>query len=241
MTLYAGTSGWAYREWKPAFYPDGLPQRRWLEHYCSRLGACEINATYYRLQESDTFARWLAAAPGDFRFAAKAHRRITHRRTLAVDPDTRLFLDRYLASLAAFGDKLGAVLFQFPPYRRRDDAALASFLESLPKGLRFAVEFRDESWSDSAVAERIAGHGGTVCISDTSGNVPEALPPGPLGYVRLRSERYSEEQRQGWRALLAKEAENREVFAFAKHEGIPPGDPYGGIGLACWLVANVAA
>lgn len=236
MTLHAGTSGWAYREWKPDFYPQSLPQSRWLQHYCARLGACEINATYYRLQERETFLKWGSSAPEGFWFATKAHRRITHRRTLAIDGSTRAFLNRYLESVSTLGGKLGAILFQFPPYRQRDDDGLRSFLASLPPGTKFAVEFRDDSWSDPTIPELIARSGGTVCVSDKTGDVPSALPPGPIGYVRLRSERYSDEQREGWRSLLLREAHNRRVFVFAKHEGIPAGDTYGGIGLACWLV-----
>jgi uncharacterized protein YecE (DUF72 family) len=241
MTLHAGTSGWAYKEWKPDFYPQKLPQRQWLEHYCSRLGACEINATYYRLQAPDTFVKWLTSTPDDFRFAAKAHRRITHRRNLAVDDATRAFLDRYLASVSTLGNKLGAILFQFPPGMSRDDDALRSFLGALPDDRPFAVEFRDDSWSDPSVAGLIAARGGTVCVSDTSGEIPAALPPGPIGYIRLRSERYSDDQREKLRTVLLHEAGRRDVFVFAKHEGIPVEDSHGGIGLACWLVANVAA
>jgi uncharacterized protein YecE (DUF72 family) len=238
MTLHAGTAGWAYREWKPAFYPQSLPQSRWLEHYCTQLGACEINATHYRLQAKDTILKWLTAAPPGFRFATKAHRRITHRGALAVDDGTRDFMGRYLDSVLALGDRLGAILYQFPPYRARDDDGLQSFLDSLPGGTPFAVEFRDQSWSDSSVAERIAASGGTICISDNTGEVPSALPPGPIGYVRLRSERYSPEQRQGWLQLLLNESQDRDVYAFVKHEGIPVEDEYGGIGFAQWLVAN---
>lgn len=238
MTLHAGTSGWAYTEWKPGFYPPSVPRSRWLQHYCSRLGACEINATYYRLQRKETVVKWLSAAPEGFRFATKAHRRITHRRTLAVDDGTRAFLDRYLESVSILGLKLGAILFQFPPYRARDDNGLRSFLASLPAGTSFAIEFRHESWSHPMINELIAESGGTVCVSDMSGDVPAALPPGPIGYVRLRADRYTDEQRKGWRSLLRTEALDRRVFAFAKHEGIPAGDPYGGIGLACWLVSD---
>ncbi|MGI9540334.1 MAG: DUF72 domain-containing protein, partial [Miltoncostaeaceae bacterium] len=132
----------------------------------------------------------------------------------------------------------GAVLFQFPPTRERDDAVLTALLGSLPRGLPFAMEFRHASWDESGVAERIAEAGGTVCIGETEGRVPDALPPGPLAYVRLRADRYSPEAREGWRDLLEREGAERPVFAFAKHKDIPAGDPYGGIGLAEWLAEN---
>jgi uncharacterized protein YecE (DUF72 family) len=236
MNLYVGTSGWAYREWRGDFYPPDLAQSRFLEHYGRTLSACEINATFYRLQKDSTCARWAEATPPDFRFAIKAHRRLTHGRTIALDSQGRSFLDTFLKSVSALGDRLGAVLFQLPPYRRRDDEALHSLLEALPSGMPYAFEFRDESWSDEAVGAALVAAGATICISDTQGIVPDSLPPGPIGYVRLRTERYDDDTRARWLNLLRKESAHRHVYAFAKHEGIPARDPYGGVGLAAWMV-----
>lgn len=233
MSLYVGTSGWAYKEWKPGFYPEGLPQARFLEHYARTLTACEINATFYRLQSDATFAKWAAGTPETFRFAVKAHRRITHARTITVEQE---FLDAFFRSLVPLGARLGAVLLQFPPYLKRDDDGLSRLIEALPPGRRAAFEFRHASWEDDGVEERIARSGGTVCVGETEGAVPERLPAGPIAYVRLRAERYSAEARDGWRRLLDREAEARDVLVFAKHEGIPAGDPFGGVGLAQWLV-----
>jgi uncharacterized protein YecE (DUF72 family) len=241
MSLHVGTSGWAYPEWKPAFYPDGLQQSRFLAHYSSILSACEINATHYRLQPDDVVARWAAQTPEGFRFAAKAHRRLTHMRTLPPAGGGDAFLARFLESLTPLGARLGAVLLQFPPTRERDDGALAAMLACLPPGLPVALEFRHESWLDPAVEERAAAAGGTICVGETAGAVLPRLPEGPLAYVRLRADRYTPEARDGWRDLLEREAADRPVYAFAKHEGIDAGDPFGGVGLAEWLVAQDAA
>lgn len=238
MNLYIGTSGWAYKEWKPDFYPEDLPQAGFLEHYGRAMTACEINATFYRLQSGQTFEKWSHATPESFRFAIKAHRRLTHSKGIAPDEERRSFLDAFMKSVITLGDRLGVVLFQFPPYRRRDDDAFGLLLDALPSGISYAFEFRHESWKVPEVTEQIAQAGGTVCLSNTDGSVPEALPPGPLAYVRLRTERYTEEARAGWSELLARAAEQRRVFAFAKHEGIPAGDEYGGIGLARWMAAR---
>jgi uncharacterized protein YecE (DUF72 family) len=240
MSLFVGTSGWAYKEWKPDFYPQDVPQSKFLEFYGQSLGACEINATFYRLQSDETFNRWLSFTPEQFRFSTKAHRRLTHSRNMAPDPEGRGFLDLFLRSVGTLGPRLGAILFQFPPRRERDDDQLAGLLEALPAGTPYAFEFRHDSWDTSEVRERIAGVNATVCLSNTDGTVPEALPPGPIAYVRLRTDRYSDQAREGWRQLLQREAKDRPVFAFTKHEGIPAGDPYGGIGLAKWLVEEVA-
>jgi uncharacterized protein YecE (DUF72 family) len=239
VSLHVGTSGWAYREWKPAFYPVDVPQDRFLEHYGSVLTACEVNATFYRLQSESTVTRWASATPASFRFAVKAHRRLTHTRAMAWSDEERAFLGRFLESVAPLGERFGAVLLQYPPSRHRDDAGLAAVLDALPAELAFAVEFRHDSWADPEVFDRIAERGGTVCISETGGTVLDHLPPGPFAYVRLRSNRYSADARDGWLDLLRREVADRPVFAFAKHEGIPAGDPFGGIGLAEWLVQQI--
>ncbi len=241
MSLHIGTSGWAYKEWKPDFYPADVRPDGFLEHYGTQLTACEINATFYRLQSETAVAKWAASVPDGFRFATKVHRRLTHSREMAWGDAERDFLERFLESVAALGDRFGTILLQYAATRQRDDTALDSVLDALPAGLPFAVEFRHDTWVDDAVYARIADRGGTVCISETEGRVLDRLPPGPFAYVRLRTDRYSPEAREGWRELLRREADTRPVFAFAKHEGIPAGDPLGGIGLAQWLVAQQAA
>lgn len=240
MALYVGTSGWAYREWKPGFYPADVPQRRFLEHYSSQLTACEINATFYRLQSDSTIAKWSAATPSWFKFAAKAHRSLTHSGGgIAPVEERRSLHDRFLKSVSALGPRLGVVLWQFPPRKQRDDGALENLLHMLPTHIRHAFEFRHNSWDAPAIRARIAHSGGTVCVSEVAGNVLAALPDGPLGYVRLRSERYTEDARRQWLKMLQHEAMGRDVFAFTKHEGIPAGDPFGGVGLAQWLVRRL--
>ncbi len=240
MTLYVGTSGFAYKEWKPDFYPAGLRQREWLGYYSSTLGSCEINATFYRLQSPETIARWGADTPDRFRFSLKMHRRITHARALAPGEGARDLLKAFFDSAGRLGDKLGVVLLQFPPHRARDDEALAALIDALPSDRRYAFEFRNETWDRDGVRERIAAAGGTVCLSNTDGKAPDALPPGDLAYVRLRTDEYAPDQRDAWKELLLSEGSRRDVFAFAKHEGIPAGNPFGGVGLARWL-AEVAA
>jgi len=235
LSLFIGTSGWAYKEWKEGFYPSDLPQSLFLEYYSQQLTACEVNATFYRLQSDSTFEKWADSVPDSFRFATKAHRRITHRKEFAPVDDRAEFLQLFLDSLTPLGKQLDCVLFQFPPFVKRDDDALAALTEALPDGMRFACEFRDESWEQPEVAQAVADAGGTVCFAETEGKVPAELPPGPLAYIRIRSPKYSAKARNGWLELLEREAADRDVYAFAKHEGVPAGDPYGGVGLAQWL------
>lgn len=239
--LYVGTSGYAYKEWKPDFYPADIPQNRFLEHYSHTLSACEINATFYRLQSEQTFAKWASQTPQSFRFSLKAHRGLTHGKEIAPGAETRGLLDTFLKGATVLGPQLGIVLFQFPPYRRRDDAQLDALMDALPAGIRVAFEFRNDSWDSSEVTDHIAERGATICVSETKGETPATLPPGPHAYVRLRTDRYTTEARSAWLTLLQSEAERRDVFCFAKHEGIPAGDPLGGVGLAAWLCEQVAS
>ncbi|HEX2294227.1 MAG TPA: DUF72 domain-containing protein, partial [Actinomycetota bacterium] len=137
MTLYVGTSGWSYREWKPDFYPADVPQRQWLGFYSSRLGACEINATFYRLQSTETMERWRDETAEPFRFSLKMHRRITHSRSIAPDEARADLLKAFFDHAGRLGSKLGVVLLQFPPHRARDDAALGALIDAQPPDRRY--------------------------------------------------------------------------------------------------------
>ena len=236
MSLYIGTSGWAYKEWKPDFYPADLPQRRFLEHYATVLTSCEINNTFYSTPKEETIKKWSEATPPGFRFSTKAHRGLTYMKTLAPNEARAEFLRDFYKVVSGLGHKLGAVLFQPHPRRKRDDEDLAGFLEAASGGPAFALDFRDESWDDDDVRKAVAAAGGTVCYVEWDGKVPDALPPGPIGYARLRSERYDPASRQGWKELLEKESVDRDVYVFSKHEGIPTLDDFGGVGLSRWLI-----
>jgi uncharacterized protein YecE (DUF72 family) len=241
VSLHLGTSGWAYAEWKPAFYPADLPQRLFLSHYAGRLTACEVNGTFYRLQSRATTGRWAAETPAGFRFGVKVHRALTHGVRLDPERGPEGLLARFLDSLEPLGDRLGALLVQLPPTRTRDDRGLDALLDALPAHLPPALEFRHPSWDAPEVVARVVAAGGTLCLSETEGRAPARLPDGPIAYVRLRAERYDEHAREAWRELLAREAAGRPVYAFAKHEGVPAGDPFAGVGLATWLVDRAGA
>lgn len=234
MPLYVGTSGWAYKEWKPGFYPAELPQARFLEHYATKLSAVEINATYHRRQEESTLRKWAAAVPDGFRFVAKAHRAITPR-----SPDFTV-LREFSSSMQTLAPNLGAMFFQFPLKREGNEEGFEKLLAELDGGVPAAFELKHPSWSTPDVTERVAAAGGTMCVSDREGKAPDSLPPGPIGYVRLRGGTYSAKERKKWKSLLESEAERRDVYVFVKHdEG--PGDDYTGVGLASWLARTTAA
>jgi uncharacterized protein YecE (DUF72 family) len=236
VALHVGTSGWAYPEWRGSFYPAGLPQARFLEHYGGALTACEVNATFYRIQSEATVARWADSVPDSFRFAVKAHRRLTYRKQLPPDEDTETGIREFLASLDPLGAKLGCLLIQVPSFLERDDEGLARLLDTLPAGTRFACELQHPSWEAPEVAAALAARGGTVCVRETQDAAPATLPPGPVAYLRLKGTGYPDEARDALLALLRREGRERDVFAFARHKDVPPDDPHTGVGLARWLV-----
>lgn len=237
--MFVGTSGWAYPAWQPGFYPEGLPQKSFLEHYASRLPACEINATFYRIQRPETMKNWRAATSDGFKFAVKGHRMVSNVRDLAPSPEPRDFLGEFVSSLSGLGDRLGALMLQFSARRPEGREGFDSLLDALPDDIPFAVDLKHESWHVPEVDEVVFGKGGTLCLSDYEGVAPKALPPGRVAYVRLRKESYDDAERDAWATLLQQEAKERDVYAFVKHEEGPPDDPHAGVGFAQWLVNEV--
>jgi uncharacterized protein YecE (DUF72 family) len=209
-----------------------------LEHYASVLNACEVNATFYRVQPPSVAQGWAASVPEGFRFAVKAHRRVTYRKQIRTDL-SRQWLSRFLDPLQPLLEqgKLGCLLLQFPQYVEADEPALQRLLAALPPGLPFACELRNEGWAPD-VADLVARLGGTICVTETEGEAPGSLPPGPVAYVRLKGDRYPDGARERWRELLQSEAGGREVYAFAKHKDVPADDPHTGPGLARWLLSR---
>jgi uncharacterized protein YecE (DUF72 family) len=235
VALHVGTSGWAYPEWRGSLYPPRLPQSGYLSHYANELGACEVNATFYRIQSVSALERWAAAVPPSFRFTVKAHRRITYRRQLLPDPATAEFVRDFNASLVPLGEKLGCLLVQVPEHIERDDEGLAGLLDLLPFELPFACEFLNSTWDSPDVAATLSTRGGTVCMREEEGMALDDLPPGPLAYVRLKGMHYADDARDALRALFEREAADRDVYVFARHKEVPPDDPHTGLGLARWL------
>ena len=151
--IMIGIGGWDFDPWRGSFYPEGLPKTRQLAFAAKRLTSIEINATYYRLQKPATFEKWAKAVPDGFRFAVKASRFCTNRKRLA---DAGEAIEKFLAQgIAALGDRLGPILWQFMPTKQFDADDFAGFLALLPGKqdgvpLRHALEVRHDSFRDAA-------------------------------------------------------------------------------------------
>ncbi|HMQ14618.1 MAG TPA: DUF72 domain-containing protein [Phycisphaerae bacterium] len=214
--LLAGTSGYSYAEWKPAFYPADLPAAQFLSYYAGRLATVEINNTFYRFPAEKQLADWSAHTPVGFVFAIKAVQKITHTGRLKDVGDlTRDFVER----CRGLGDKLGPILFQLPPNFRRDDARLDAFLNGLPAGRRYALEFRHESWFDEAVLARLRGAGVALCISEGEHLDSPRVATADFCYLRLRKPEYGEGELRAWRAWIVPQLHaGRDVYTYLKHD-----------------------
>ncbi len=186
-----------------------------LGFYATRLGAVEINNTFYRMPKADLLERWRDSVPDGFRFALKASRRITHHQRLRDAGDS---VDYLFRTAEVLGERLGPFLFQLPPYLKRDVDRLASFLEILPDGLRGVFEFRHASWFDDEVFALLETAGASLCIADSGSNHDAPLvATADFGYLRLRREDYDEAALRSWAERIRLQPW-REAYVFFKHE-----------------------
>jgi uncharacterized protein YecE (DUF72 family) len=214
--IHVGTSGYNYPEWRGSFYPLKLATTKMLPYYAERLSTVEINYTFYRSPNPAILAGWSRQTPPHFKFTLKAPKRITHQARLrdCVEP-LRYFLD----TAGTLGTKLGMLLFQLPPYFRKDLAVLDGFLENLPADSRAAFEFRHSSWLDEEVFGRLRARNLTLCVADSDKTSTPVEVTGDYGYFRLRDEGYTPRDIEQWaHTIAAKTARCREVFVYFKHE-----------------------
>ncbi|MBI2361257.1 MAG: DUF72 domain-containing protein [Deltaproteobacteria bacterium] len=182
--VFVGTSGWNYKHWAGGrFYPGDLSQKDWFSFYARRFGTVEINSTFYRLPEAKTFRDWARKVPGDFVFAVKVSRFITHIKRLK-EPEQSLKL--FLSRAGLLRKKLGPVLFQLPPQMKFDRERLESLIACLRRrrNLRIVLEVRHESWLAQEVYDLLEDAGWTLCLADYPGLEREAPALGPFCYIR---------------------------------------------------------
>lgn len=220
--IRAGTSGFSYPEWKGSFYPEKLPQAKFLEYYAEKFATVEINNTFYRFPRSDLLEGWRDRTPDGFTFAVKANQGITHKGRLQdIEDLTRDFVER----CKLLEDKLGPILFQLPPHFKRDVERLANFLDSLDPRLLYAFEFRHASWFEDEVFQLLSDGGAALCVSEGDKLDTPRVATGNFVYARLRKDEYTDEELAEWHAWMAEQAKSgRDVFAYLKHdeEGASP-------------------
>jgi len=217
--LMVGTSGFAYSSWRGIFYPRRLRPAEMLGFYAQRLGSVEVNTTFYRTQPDEVVAGWIRAVPADFRFAVKAHRRITHNRRM---PNLEEAIRVLALEANGFGDRLGPLLFQLPPTAPFDEGRIERIAALLPNHWRVAYQFRHPSWHTPQVADRLERMGAALVHGDGE-EVPGPLGRGAFIYLRLRRETYSPQRLTSWaRRIVAYLEGGRDVFVYFKHEKLGP-------------------
>ncbi len=216
MNIFAGTSGYGYREWKGTFYPQKISANDMLRSYSSRLNTVEINNTFYRMPRRDLLAGWADQVPPGFIFAVKTPQVITHiKRLINIDADAKYFFQ----SLSVLGEKLGPILVQFPGSFQPGADRIEAFLDLVPPGMFCAFEFRTRNRIDSAITDLLEGRGHALCIADTDEKpVAEIVSRAGWGYLRLRRSDYQDVDVRNWYGRIAGQHWDR-AFVYFKHEG----------------------
>src|SRR6266436_6561802 len=159
--IHVGIGGWTFAPWRGVFYPDGLPHAKELSYAASHLTSIEINGTFYRTQTPATFRKWASAVPDGFIFSVKGPRYVTHRGEIKEAGES---IERFLNSgVIELGDRLGPLLWQFPPFKKFNEADFANFLELLPKDFHGS---RLGTWSKSAT-RAFAFRNSSACCADS--------------------------------------------------------------------------
>jgi uncharacterized protein YecE (DUF72 family) len=221
--LYAGTSGWSYASWKPAFYPPKLASAKFLQHYSGRLNTVEVNYTFRHFAPEKTLNNWIACTPPHFKFSLKAHQNITHVKRLR---DASEYARSFLTSLqpVAQAGKLGMVLFQLPPFLKADVPLLEEFIAALPAATCYAFEFRHASWFTDQTFDTLRKHNAALCVAESEKlETPDVTTAG-FCYYRLRKPEYSAAEQAQIEAKVQNHlAAGRDVFLYYKHEDTPEG------------------
>jgi uncharacterized protein YecE (DUF72 family) len=215
MNLYVGTSGYSYREWKSKFYPKDLPARQMLAFYGECFRTVEINSTFNGTPKTSVVEGWAKTVRGDFKFALKAPREITHLKRLK---DVGDLVANLLEAAGALSEHQGPVLFQLPPTSKKDMPRLHAFLGLLPLQHCAAFEFRHPSWFDDEVLGLLRDHRAALCVADAEGDLEVPLvATADWGYLRLRRPDYSDAELKMW-VKWVREQDWRSAFVFFKHE-----------------------
>jgi uncharacterized protein YecE (DUF72 family) len=215
MNLYVGTSGYSYKEWKGTFYPEDLPDKKMLHFYGERFRTVEINNTFYRMPKESVLEAWGAEVGADFKFVLKASQRITHMQRLKDAGDSVSYL---LKVAEALKERLGPLLFQLPPYLKKDVPRLSEFLALLPAQRRAAFEFRHQSWFDPEVFDLLRDHQAVLCIAEAENDLDiPFVSTADWGYLRLRRPDYGDVEMKDW-VKRVREQDWRDAFIFFKHE-----------------------
>lgn len=221
-TIRIGCSGWNYRHWRGAFYPETMPMSRWFDHYAATFDTVEINNSFYRLPKAETFDKWREQAPAGFCYAVKANRFLTQAKKLK---DCAEPLQRMLTPFRHLKQTLGPILYQLPPRFRVNLDRLTEFIDLLPRDLTHVFEFREKSWLTEEVLALLDARGVSFCAHDMPGSATPLWAAGPVAYVRFHGGegkywgRYPDEALLSWTDwIVAKAKTGRDVWCYFNND-----------------------
>ncbi|OCH98287.1 hypothetical protein A8135_12065 [Legionella jamestowniensis] len=180
--VYIGTSGWSYGGWIGRFYPEKIKPDGVLPYYAKTFDSVELNNSFYQIPKEKNIKKWLNLTPPHFIFSCKANRYITHTKKLQ---DTEESVVRLLHAFSHFEEKLGPILFQFPPYWPLDLSCLKNFIEHLPSNYFYTFEFRHKSWFCEPLYELLQKHQMTLCFYDFKTYQSPEIVTGKFIYIRM--------------------------------------------------------
>jgi len=223
MKLLAGTSGFAFKEWKGHFYPEDIKNADMLGFYAGKFPTVEINNTFYRLPKEPVLLDWASQVPESFTFAIKASQKITHFTRLKPEcADAVAFL---MKNTRVLGPRLGPILFQLPPNLKKDLPRLANFIALLPDDRKYTVEFRNETWFDDDVYDALRARNIAICVTEQPEFASPVVATASWGYARLHKLDYSTVELTEWARKIAALPWS-EAFIYFKHdEGAGSGPP----------------
>lgn len=224
LRILAGTSGFAFKEWKGVFYPGDLKDAGMLAFYATRFPAVEINNTFYRLPKESVLANWAAQVPDGFSFTIKASQRITHFARLR--PESAELVEYLCTATSVMGDRLGAILFQLPPNMKKELERLKAFMGRLPKGRRFAIEFRHDSWFEDDVVRALREHDVAMVGIEQADFSSPVHATASWGYLRLHRFDYDQAMLYAWSRRI-RESGWTDAYVFFKHDHVPDSEGSG--------------
>ncbi len=221
MSVYIGTCGFYYEDWRGVFYPKDLPKTKYLDFYIDNFSTVELNSTFYHLPKQKSVLHWREKAKKGFLYSLKAYRGITHYKKLKNVKDD-LYL--YLHLIKNLRPYLGVILFQLPPSLKVDIDLLANFLSLLPSGYDYAVEFRDESWYEKEVYDILTRYEVSFCIHDFGKKQTPIIETSKNIYIRFHGPNgryrgsYSEDFLRKWANIIKNFKDKRRVFCYFNND-----------------------
>ncbi len=223
MRLLAGTSGYAFKEWKGPFYPEDLKDDAMLGFYAGKFPTVEINNTFYRLPKEPVLLDWASQVPESFSFAIKASQKITH--FMRLKPECADALAFLIKNTAVLGARLGPILFQLPPNLKKDLDRLKAFLALLPADRRYTIEFRNDTWFEDDVYAVLRERDIALCVTEQPEFSGAVVATATWGYARLHKLDYTAAELAEWAKRIAAQPWSDAYVYFKHDEGEGSGPP----------------